>query len=206
MAARARPAWIAILALWVAGPGVAHAGATFGSERIWVLTDQAAWTSAVIGIELGPPDEILFVARSSAPKVYHALEVLDGGRLAVVQGGGLTFHNTMRILDASTGESLFAAIMGGQGWEDMHRFPDGTLGLTSTDSNDPSFTRVAVTGNTLAVWITPFVSVDDMHVDGGGEIWMTSKPEWKTLRFDALGNTLSVVQHMGGRMSVSPPP
>lgn len=173
------------------------------TERIWVLTDQAAWTSAVIGIELGAPDEILFVARSSAPKVYHALEVLDDGRLAVVQGGGLTFNNTLRILDSWTGESLSTATLSGIGWDDMHRFPDGTLGLTRLKAFDPLFARIGLTGNQRAIWATPFVTLDDMHVDSLGQIWMTSKSEWKTLRLDTYGNTQGVVNVMGSRMSVS---
>lgn len=195
-------AFVLSISTWGPSPGEPMDAAP--AERIWVLTDQAAWTSAVIGIELGTIDKILFVARSKAPKVYHALEVLDGSRLAVVQGGGLTSNNTLRILDASTGESLSAATMTGNGWDDMHRFPDGTLGLTHRDSYDPIFARIGVAGNQRALWFTPFVTLDDMHVDDHGGIWMTSKPEWKTLRLDTYGNTLGVVHVMGTRMSVSP--
>jgi hypothetical protein len=174
-------------------------------ERIWVLTDQTAWTTAVIGIELGPPDEILFVARSKSPKVYHALEVLDGGHLAVVQGGGLTFHNSLLVLDSSTGESLSTVILeGGAGYDDMHRFPDGTLGLINRDVADPYFVRYGLAGNKRAGWFTPFLTIDDMHVDALGRIWMTSKPDWKTRRLDAFGNVQGVVDIMGRRMSVSP--
>jgi hypothetical protein len=175
------------------------------AERIWVLTDQSAWTTAVIGIELGPPDEILFVARSPSPKVYHALEVLDGGRLAVVQGGGLTFHNTLRVLDSGTGKTLSTStLQSGGGWDDMHRFPDGTFGLTRRDSPDPSFLRIDAFGSTIAGWQTPFVTLDDMHVDAQGQVWMTSKSEWQTLRLDSQGQVQGVVHVMGRRMSVSP--